>query len=71
MRTVSSEILGVLDAEGCWLGAREICARLGSSDAAIARALYRLRDRGLVESRPGRFTEWRVNENPPTGGTRG
>lgn len=68
----SSAVLSVLDAEGCWLASAEISARLGASDATVRRSLYRLRDRGLVESRRReKYTEWRINENPPTGETRG
>lgn len=62
LRTASDQVLDVLDADGGWLTETAIhLATFDLSEAAVHKALFRLRYRGLVESRLVHgHNEWRL-----------
>lgn len=55
-------ILAVMECEGGWWTKEALMLRLTRSESIVHRALYRLRNEGLIESRrlEGRLTEWRL-----------
>lgn len=54
-------ILEVFECDPSWWTEERLMLRLDRSQSIVHRALYRLRDEGLIESRrlPGKLTEWR------------
>jgi len=63
--TRTLDMLGQMLADGGWLTAEGVALMAGRDVVAVERSLYRLRKRGLVESRrraPWQRTEWHATE---------
>jgi predicted transcriptional regulator len=52
-----ARILDVLETDGGWLTTEGVALQVGGRDDSVQRALYRLHDRGLVESRRFRLAQ--------------